>query len=107
MYRLAKYRDWVMKQKAEEGIKRQNLIIGKDIEAEVRMLRGMRSSKILQGNTEEVKLEMDSVEINNECKNQLVGGKKNLGFEKNTIEQQNFFEFLNNSELEGEQRLKE
>ena len=71
LYSMAIYRDWVMKQKTEESIKRQNLIMSKDIEAEVRMIRGMRSSKRLQGNTAEVKLEIDGVEVNNECKNQL------------------------------------
>ena len=75
LYSMAIYRDWVVKQKTEEGIKRQSLITSKDIEAEVRMIRGMRSSKRLQGNAVDVEVELDSSEARKEYDKQVETGR--------------------------------
>jgi hypothetical protein len=57
LYSLGIYRDWVMKQKTEEGILRQNVITARDIENEVRMVKGIRYSKSLQNMDEDINTE--------------------------------------------------
>jgi hypothetical protein len=48
LYSMGIFRDWIMKQKSEEGILRQRALSEKDIEAEINMLKGTRYSNRLQ-----------------------------------------------------------
>ena len=65
LYSMGIFRDWIMKQKSEEGILRQRALSEKDIQAEINMLKGTRYSNRLQPSIGD-KLEED---VSNECQN--------------------------------------
>jgi hypothetical protein len=59
LYSMKIYRDWVTKQRSEEGIARQMTLDEKDIEVEERMIRGTRCSLRLKPMTNENETEND------------------------------------------------
>jgi hypothetical protein len=62
LYSMGIFRDWITKQRSEEGIVRQNALSEKDIEAEINLLKGTRYSMRLQPNAKENDIEPEPEE---------------------------------------------